>query len=301
MVIGCYVHNTRNIQYEINWFQKNLSNTIIEHGRSVYYKTKYDEKVRFGQYWEGQDFRNDMLGDYWCQVKLTDRQPPEYLSKSNILTVREPDYYNNSLPTCDDKQYVLEKECIGNDSLISSYSRTLSVSLMTSQIQSPILPTSTTTASRSKHLLSSPAPTVTTENKNGINIFLIGIVILGIVLVLVVFIFFIIILSIIITFKRKKMILLGKPIGILMTDSHSPLSLSVVLNQRNDETKCQENKNNTIIKTKEQDGSLYPSQNPRYQPLTVTNTDYVSIYDNRNEGNIPTVRINEVSGKFPIN
>ena len=211
----------------------------------VYYKNTNEEKGIFGQSWDGQDFRNDMLGDYWCQVKLTDREPPQYLSKSNILTVREPNYYNSYLPICDKKQYVMETECIGNSSLISSYSRTLSASPMASQIRSSILPTltmqissvsmatielvkttvshlSATTVSRSKHLISSPTSTVTTENKNGMNIFLIGIVTLSIILVLVVLIFLIIILVVIITFKRKKMILLGKSINILMTDSHNP-------------------------------------------------------------------------------
>ena len=218
----------------------------------VYYKTTYEEKGIFGQSWEGQDFRNDMLGDYWCQVKLTGIQPPQYLSKSNILTVREPDYYNSSLPICDKKQYVIETECIGNSSLINSYSRTSSASQMASQIQSTstmqtssvsmattglVNPTvshlSTTTASRSKHLISSPTPTVTTENKNGMNFFLVGIVILSIILILVVLIFLIIILAVIIRFKRKKMVLLGKSINIQMTDSHNPPSISTCSSKSN--------------------------------------------------------------------
>ena len=101
------------VEYEINWFQKDQNNDIIDHGRShLSHKTGTVEMVEFGRGWYGQNFTNDMLGDFWCQVKLTDREPPVYLSKSNVLTVREPNYYNSSLPPCPGLLFVKQTQCL---------------------------------------------------------------------------------------------------------------------------------------------------------------------------------------------
>ena len=69
--------------------------------------------------WYGQKFTAAMLGDFWCQVKLTDREPPVYLSKSNELTVREPNYHNSSLSPCPGLQYAKEIQCLNIPSFTS--------------------------------------------------------------------------------------------------------------------------------------------------------------------------------------
>ena len=103
------------VQYEVHWFQRNNESKIIDHGKPEWFqKTSKAERVLFGTNWFNQKFTAAMLGDYWCQAILTDRQPLVYLSKSNILTVREPDYYNSSLPTCSDIQYIRKSRCISN-------------------------------------------------------------------------------------------------------------------------------------------------------------------------------------------
>ena len=82
-----------------------------------------------------------MLGDYWCQAILTDRQPLVNLSKSNILTVREPDYYDSSLPTCSGVKFIYTRRCIPNITVVlPSSSETLSlISITVSIFPTPTL------------------------------------------------------------------------------------------------------------------------------------------------------------------
>lgn len=111
--------DSMNVEYEIHWFQKDKNNKTIDHGRvNLNHKTQTVEIVQFGLGWYGQNFTAAMLGDFWCQVKLTDREPPVYLSKSNVLTVREPDYYNSSLSSCD-LPHVEKIQCLNIPSFTS--------------------------------------------------------------------------------------------------------------------------------------------------------------------------------------
>ena len=130
------------VQYEVHWFQRNNESIIIDHGRPEgAHKTNQAERITFGLSWYNQKFTAAMLGDYWCQAILTDRQPPVYLSKSNILTVRKPDYYDSNLPKCRRVQFSYTNRCIPNITVVlPSSSETLSlISITVSIFPTPTL------------------------------------------------------------------------------------------------------------------------------------------------------------------
>ena len=174
------------VQYKVHWFQRNNESKIIDHGRPEYFqKTTNAERVLFGTNWYDQKFTAAMLGDYWCQAILTDRQPLVYLSKSNILTVREPDYYNSSLPTCSDIQYIRKSRCISNvttsntsyevyyltPSIVTSVTTlSSSTSLYTSvPLQSTTIMTSSISMATSSEKIVIPSPTALTPSSRPLN------------------------------------------------------------------------------------------------------------------------------------
>ena len=223
------------VQYEVHWFQRNNEGKIIDHGRQEYFQKSYNaERVQFGLNWYNKKFTAAMLGDYWCQAILTDRQPLVYLSKSNILTVREPNYYNSSLPTCFDIQFIRKHRCISNITVeLPSSNETLSLILTTASI-SPT-PTLTmrdiigfktktilgqssirrhlinlTSKSEQSQLSTSAAPVSIKKRNNDTNYLLITILLIIITLTIVSL--FIIILAVIIIAKRKKTRSSGKSV-----------------------------------------------------------------------------------------
>ena len=226
------------VEYEINWFQKDQNNDIIDHGRShLSHKTGTVEMVEFGRGWYGQNFTNDMLGDFWCQVKLTDREPPVYLSKSNVLTVREPNYYNSSLPPCPGLLFVKQTQCLTIPSFTSynpeimptqtTFLNTLtthSISLQsfTTTVTDIVQPntacyvltttitTAITTTTTTSKWLSSVKPTFSAKSHKFMDYVLPGIIILSAIVTMIILIIFAIIMVLILRVKRKKIRSPGK-------------------------------------------------------------------------------------------
>ena len=171
------------VQYEVRWFQRNNESKIIDHGRPEgSQKTDLVERITFGLDWYDHKFTTAMLGDYWCQAMLTDRQPLVNLSKSNILTVREPDYYDSSLPTCSGLKFIHSRRCITNITIsTTSYDLTPSIvtnittlssssSLYTSvALQStPVMTSSVSMATSSQEIII-PSPTALTPSSRTLN------------------------------------------------------------------------------------------------------------------------------------
>ena len=171
------------VQYEVHWFQRNNESIIIDHGRPEgAHKTNQAERITFGLSWYNQKFTAAMLGDYWCQAILTDRQPPVYLSKSNILTVREPDYYNSNLPTCSGAKFIYTRRCITNITIsTTSYDLIPSIvtnikilssssSLYTSvALPSTAVMTSSVSMATSSQEIIIPSPTALTPSSRPLN------------------------------------------------------------------------------------------------------------------------------------
>ena len=182
--------DSMSVEYEIHWFQKDKNNKTIDHGRTnLSHKTETVEIVEFGLGWYGQKFTAAMLGDFWCQVKLTDREPPVYLSKSNVLTVREPNYYNSSLSSCPGLQYVKRIQCldipsftsynpapIQTNSILTTYSTSLQsfTTIVTDIVQpnmaSHVLTTTTTTTCLNSPSFTSYNPKITPTQTTSFNL-----------------------------------------------------------------------------------------------------------------------------------
>ena len=96
--------------YEVHWFHKNKNNMIIELETSNVQKSDTAERTVFGMSWFGRNFTDEVIGDIWCQPKLTNYINAT-LSKSQILTIHEKNYYQN-FSTCSGVKFLRGTRCI---------------------------------------------------------------------------------------------------------------------------------------------------------------------------------------------
>ena len=115
------------IEFEIHWFQRTEDGIVIDHGRpgpAYYNKDDNRERSVFGSEWSGQEYSDDMSGDFWCQPILYSNIT---VPGSKVLTVDEPDEYSESL-VCNVPQHIRQTRCIllsyPNNTVVPMYTST---------------------------------------------------------------------------------------------------------------------------------------------------------------------------------
>ena len=85
-------------EFEVHWFQRYINNTIKNHGRPEFSSTGFEsENTYFGGHILSDQFSDNVLGDYSCQVVVNGMPTGVY---SDGITILRPEEYDNQLNTC---------------------------------------------------------------------------------------------------------------------------------------------------------------------------------------------------------
>ena len=96
--------------FDIHWFHRKTNGEIEDLMRpEIWTNSDTLETVYFGNNWINQQYNTDMLGEYWCQIKVTSEQPNIYLGISNVFTIDPPESY--TAPRCSQIIRVSETLC----------------------------------------------------------------------------------------------------------------------------------------------------------------------------------------------
>ena len=139
--------------YEVQWFHRNMNNTVTELETYKVQKSDTVERTVFGGTWFGRNFTDEVIGDIWCQPVLTN-DINATLSKSQILTIRERNYYQN-LSFCSGVKFLRNiSRCISvlqsSESITPTKSTTTSSFITPSTIRTTL--SSITSAARSSFI-----------------------------------------------------------------------------------------------------------------------------------------------------
>ena len=127
--------------FKVHWYQRTRDGNVINHGQpDQVYSRDRAQRVAFGGDWINQKFESSMLGDYWCQVTLTDSNMI-IPTTSAVVSIREPTTYDSNLPVCSSVQSTLQETCIFPNTAneidnVVTISSTTSSSSSTSTVQS---------------------------------------------------------------------------------------------------------------------------------------------------------------------
>jgi hypothetical protein len=114
--------------FDVHWFHKNSTGEIRDLRRPEFWiPGETREEVRFGDHLVNDPFIPDMIGEYWCQVIVTDQTPNVLLGISNVFTIRDVASYG-STKRCTGRQIVTETKCADQAPLFESTTSSSTVS-----------------------------------------------------------------------------------------------------------------------------------------------------------------------------